>query len=186
MVRSSSGAARSLQGKSRRSKDLATLHSLADLSDEELVRRCRATLPHDTGAFETLVKRHSEQVFAIAYRMLGDAQEAEDQSQEVFVKVYRSFSRFRGDAAFSTLLYRITVNTCLDTLSKRQRRLQQVDADLAELEEIKLPRAGQQRERSPEQALLQNELGEGIQDALMALRDKLRTILTLRDVEELE
>ena len=162
------------------------MNPFADLSDEELVRRCQETLPDDTRAFEILVERNSDQVFAIAYRMLGDAQEAEDQSQEVFVKVYRSFNRVRGDAAFSTWLYRITVNTCLDGLSKRKRRVQPVDVDLAEVEEIRLPRAGQRGERSPEQALLQNELSECIQDALMALRDKERTILTLRDVEEME
>ena len=162
------------------------MNPFADLSDEELVWRCQETLPDDTRAFEILVRRHSDQVFAIAYRMLGDAQEAEDQSQEVFVKIYRSFNRFRGDAAFSTWLYRITVNTCLDTLSKRKRRLQQVDLDLAEVEEIRPPQAGQKGERSPEQALLQHELVECIQDALMGLRDKERMILTLRDVEEME
>ena len=162
------------------------MNPLADLSDEDLVRLCQETVPHDTRAFETLVERHSDQVFAIAYRMLGDAQEAEDQSQEVFVKIYRSFNRFRGDAAFSTWLYRITVNTCLDTLSKRKRRLQQLDVDLTEAEEMHIPQADQQGDRSPEQALLQNELVECIQDALMGLRDKDRTILTLRDVEEME
>jgi RNA polymerase sigma-70 factor (ECF subfamily) len=162
------------------------VNPLADLSDNELVQRCQETLPDDTRAFEALVERHSDQVYAIAYRMLGDAQEAEDQSQEVFVKVYRSLHRFRGDSAFSTWLYRITVNTCLDLLGKRKRRLQQIDADIAETEEINIPRSGQQGEFSPEQVLLQHELGECIRDALMALRDKERTILTLRDVEELE
>jgi RNA polymerase sigma-70 factor (ECF subfamily) len=162
------------------------VNSLTDLSDEDLVRLCQETLPDDVRAFAALVERYRQQVFAIAYRVLGDAQEADDQAQEVFIKVYRSIKRFRGDAAFSTWLYRITTNGCLDVLARRKRRLARIDLDVAEMEETRLTRIDQRGERSPEQSALRNELIECIKDSMMALRDRERLVLTLRDVEGLE
>ena len=162
------------------------MNSFADLSDEELVRLCQESLPDDVRAFAALVERYRQQVFAIAYRMLGDAQEAEDQAQEVFIKVYRSIKRFRGDAAFSTWLYRITTNSCLDALAKRRRHLPSIDLDVAEMEETRLKRVSQRGGRSPEQLALRNELIECIKDSMMTLRDRERLVLTLRDVEGLE
>jgi RNA polymerase sigma-70 factor (ECF subfamily) len=162
------------------------VNPFADLSDRELVRVCQQTLPDDVRAFEVLVERHSAQVYAIALRMLGNSQEAEDQTQEVFIKVYRSIKRFRSEAAFTTWLYRITVNACLDILNRRQRRPRGVDLDLAEAEETRLTPISRPGPASPEQAALRGELIDCIKDSLMALRDKERLILTLRDVEGLE
>lgn len=86
------------------------------VSDEELVARARAG---DVGAFDELVARHQERVYALAYRVLGDAEDAADIQQESFVRAWTSLSRFRGDAAFSTWLHRITLNLCL-TRKKRK------------------------------------------------------------------
>jgi RNA polymerase sigma-70 factor (ECF subfamily) len=161
--------------------------SFAELPDAALVQRCQETLPYDARPFEALVKRHREQVFAIAYRVMGEAQEAEDQTQEVFIKVYRSIKRFRGEAAFSTWIYRIAVNTCLDALSKQQRRPQRVETDIAEAEEAQCPiRTAARAEPTPEQATLRRELIKCIHDTMMALQDKERLILTLRDVQGME
>lgn len=167
-------------------EDDTTVNSLAKLSDEALVRRCRETLPQDTRAFEALVLRHQQQVYAVAYRMMGTAQAAEDLTQDVFVKVYRSLKRFRGDAAFSTWLYRVAVNACLDALNKRQRRALPLDIDLADVEDTQLLPRDQQSRISPEQAALRSELIECIRDTMMALREKERLMLTLRDVEGME
>jgi len=160
--------------------------AFAEFSDDALVRHCQERLPDDARDFEVLVERYRQQVYATAYRMMGNAPEVEDLTQEVFIKVYRSIKRFRGEAAFSTWLYRITVNTCLDSLNKRQRRPQRVDSDFIELEETRLPRTGQPKEMSPEQAVLRRELIECIRDTMMALQDCERLILTLRDVQGLE
>ncbi len=81
----------------------------------------------DTAAFEALVRAHSGPVYAHALRFFGEPQAAEDVVQEVFVKVFRSIHSFDGNAAFSTWLYRITRNTCLDMLRTGRRRPVPVD-----------------------------------------------------------
>lgn len=81
----------------------------------------------DTEAFERLVREHSGPVYAHALRFFGNPQSAEDAVQEVFIKVYRSLDTFDGTAAFSTWLYRVTRNVCLDMLRSGRRRPVPVD-----------------------------------------------------------
>jgi RNA polymerase sigma-70 factor, ECF subfamily len=85
----------------------------------------------DEAAFEQLVRAHAGAVYAHAIRFFGDAQAAEDVVQEVFIKVYRSLESFDGTAAFSTWLYRVTRNVCLDTLRSGRRR--PVPTDLVDI-----------------------------------------------------
>src|ERR687890_206436 len=75
----------------------------------------------DVEAFRLLVQEHSGLVYRVALRILG-TQDAQDASQEVWIRVWRNIERFRGDSAFSTWLYRITVNTCLSVRRKESRR----------------------------------------------------------------
>ena len=89
---------------------------------EELVRRCQATLPEDTQAFEQLVALYKDRVFATAYRLMGNRQDAEDQAQEVFLKVYRGIKSLDDAATLTSWIYRITTNTCFDALNKQKRR----------------------------------------------------------------
>ena len=72
--------------------------------------------------FKLLIKKYEANVFRTAIGFLHNKQDAEEITQDVFVKVYQSLSSFRGKAAFSTWLYRITVNTCLNYLRKKKRR----------------------------------------------------------------
>jgi len=85
-------------------------------TDAELVARFRRG---DQGAFAALVRRHERRVYNLAYRMIGRQEEAKEASQEAFLSCYRHLSSFRGDAAFTTWLHRITVNACYDLLRKR-------------------------------------------------------------------
>ena len=87
-------------------------------SDAELVARARQG---DEAAFEQLVLRHQRYVFNLAYRVLGDSAEAEDATQEAFVRVWRGLSGFRGQAQFTTWLYRIVHNLCLNRLPGLRR-----------------------------------------------------------------
>jgi RNA polymerase sigma-70 factor (ECF subfamily) len=162
------------------------VNSPAELSDEALVRLCQETLPQDTRAFEFLVVRHQEHVYAVAYRMMGNAQEAEDLTQDVFINVYRSLKRFRGDAAISTWIYRITVNACLDALGRQRGRGHLVDVDLADSEEIVQPVQERQAPITPEESAVHVELVDCIRSTMMSLQDKERLVLTLRDVEGME
>lgn len=81
----------------------------------------------DLDAFEELVRRHTGVVYAHAYRFFGDGAAADDAAQEVFIKVYRSMDTFDGRAKFSTWLYRITRNTCLDMVRSGRRRPLPID-----------------------------------------------------------
>ncbi len=81
----------------------------------------------DSAAFESLVRHHLDAVFGHALRFFGDRQAAEDAAQEVFVKVYRSLDSFDGRSSFSTWLYRITRNVCLDTFRRGRRTAVPVD-----------------------------------------------------------
>ena len=87
--------------------------------DEELVRRAQND---DPWAIEQLVLRYQKKVYQIAYQMLaGDEQEAQDLTQDTFLKAFRNIKRFKGNASFYTWLYRIVINTCLDARRRRRR-----------------------------------------------------------------
>lgn len=81
----------------------------------------------DLAAFESLVRRHTSVVYAHALRFFGDRSAAEDTVQEVFIKVYRSIDTFDERSRFSTWLYRVTRNTCLDQVRSGRRRPQPID-----------------------------------------------------------
>jgi len=95
------------------------------VDDAHLVTRARAGR---TDAFEELVRRHRDRVHRVALRMLGDPREAEDVTQDVFLQVWRSLDRFRGDSAFTTWLHRITVNRCLN-VQRARRPVEPLDTD---------------------------------------------------------
>src|SRR5882724_10853617 len=99
------------------------------LDDRELVRRAQG---EDKEAFEELIRRHQNRVFAVASGILHRREDVEDVSQQVFVKAYFSLKRFDQRAAFSTWLYKITVNECWDMLRKKKVRPLVYEADLSE------------------------------------------------------
>jgi len=107
----------------------AVSKAAAPVDDRELVRRAQA---EDQGAFEELVRRHQHRVVAVAGGILRQREDVEDIAQQVFVKAYFSLKRFDQRAAFSTWLYKITVNECWDLLRKRKVRPLVYESDLSE------------------------------------------------------
>ncbi len=97
-------------------------------SDED-VRLARACAEGDTAVFERIYREHGDRMKSIAYNHLGNTSDAEDAVQETFLKVHRAASTYTGEAAFSTWLYRILINTCYDALRRRQRRIQEAPID---------------------------------------------------------
>jgi RNA polymerase sigma-70 factor (ECF subfamily) len=97
---------------------------LTERDDPELIR---AANDGDVGAFEQLVRSHADAVYAHAYRFFGDAQAAQDATQEVWVNVYRALPEFEGRSAVSTWLFRITRNVCLDMLRAGRRVAAPID-----------------------------------------------------------
>lgn len=132
----------------------------------------------DSAAFEELVRRYRNDVFALSYHYLRDREEAWDISQEVFIKAHRALARFRGDASFKTWLLRITANRCKDFF--RKRRLQTVSFDESIATEDQ-----QSYALDPGRHLEAAELGQAIQTALDSLPEKHRTAFVLREFEGL-
>jgi RNA polymerase sigma-70 factor (ECF subfamily) len=99
---------------------------LEALSDEDLVRRFVSDGVAD--AVDVLLRRHQDHVFGLAFRILGNRADALDASQEVFVAVFRKAGSFRHQAAFTTWLYRLTVNACNDHARRRSRLPQPAEA----------------------------------------------------------
>lgn len=102
--------------------------SLSDAYEARLIARSQHG---DREAFGELVERYQSKVFNLAYRLLNDADEAADVSQEAFVRIYRGIERFHGGSQLGTWIYRIVHNLCLDELKKKRRR-PQVVADPAD------------------------------------------------------
>jgi RNA polymerase sigma-70 factor (ECF subfamily) len=150
-----------------------------NLSDEELVELCQKRLPGDTRPFTALVKRYQQQVLTTCFRLMGNRQDAEDQAQEVFIRVYRGLRRFEGRAKFSTWLYQITINTCHTALKKRATRSKYAETSLSTLHTVASPL------ESPEDTVLAQADLDLLTQALQTLNDEERAILTLRETNGL-
>ena len=134
----------------------------------------------DIGAFTKLVRDNSSLVYRVALRMLG-SENAQDASQEVWVRVWRNIKGFRGESAFTTWLYRITVNTCLSARRKEARR-EELEYSGDEMPHLPEPPGV---DADPEAAALSAERREEIKDALQHVRAEHRAALILRHMEGL-
>ena len=134
----------------------------------------------DVEAFRLLVLAHSGLVYRVALRILGP-QDAQDASQEAWVRVWRNIEKFRGDSAFSTWLYRITVNTCLSVRRKESRRATREYSG----EELPFLAEAPGGDADPESAALRAQRREEIQAALEHVRAEHRAALVLRHMEGL-
>jgi RNA polymerase sigma-70 factor (ECF subfamily) len=138
----------------------------------------------DYQAFDLLVKKYQHRLLALAQRFVGDPDEAMDVVQDSFIKVYKALGRFRGESAFYTWIYRITVNTAKNFLSSRQRRPQSVDLDLEELESSPSGYALHEV-ATPEAEAYRDQLEDIVMKAIDGLSQDLRTALVLREFEGL-
>ena len=139
----------------------------------------RSPLGLEPSEFAELYQTHSRPVYYLALRYLGDPQKAEDVTHDVFLKVYRKFSEFRGESSWRTWLYRITINHCQNLLQSWQRRNIHSNADDALWETAAGPA------ESPLRILETKELGQRIQKALDGLSEEYRLLLLLVADEEL-
>ena len=133
----------------------------------------------DVLAFAELVRSHSGLVYRVAMRILGN-DDAQDASQEVWIRVWRNLQGFRGESAFSTWLYKITVNTCLSERRKEQKRSTREIGD--ELSYLPAPTG---EEEDPETAAIAEERREELLRALGRVRAEHRAALVLRHMEGL-
>jgi RNA polymerase sigma-70 factor (ECF subfamily) len=145
------------------------------ISDAECVRRIQRG---ETETFEILVRRHEKAIFNVVYRMLGDYDDAAETAQEVFLSAYRAIGQFRGDANFSTWLYRIALNhasTRRKSTSSRQRRLVPID-DTELVDDVEL---------GPAETLEKKEIRQRVQRALKELQPEDAMVILLRDLQDI-
>ena len=147
-----------------------------NVEDQNLIARASRG---DVEAFTKLVRAYSSLVYRVALRMLGD-EDAQDASQEVWVRVWRNIKSFRGESAFSTWLYRITMNTCLSIRQRESRREEWEYSE--EMPYLPEPPGG---DADPETAALSAERRDEIQAALQHVRAEHRAALVLRHMEGL-
>jgi len=142
-----------------------------ELTDEQIVQR---TLDGEAEAFGILVRRWEKKVYGLAYRMLGHYEDARDASQEIFLTVYRNLGKFRGDARFSSWLYRIALNCCHDRL--RSRAVPTVP--LEETAEISV-------EDSMHDDIERQQRIDRVRTALRALPFEMRQVIIMKEYEGL-
>ena len=147
------------------------------LFENEIIR---SVLRGNVNDFEKLVTAYEKNVYNIALRMVGDPEDAADMTQETFIKAYRALSGFRGDSKFSSWLYRIASNVCLDFLRSRSRHpqvsLSTVDED--DRATFELPDMRQ----NPEEQLMKKLGMEAVRRGLEQLPEQQRQILVLREL----
>lgn len=155
----------------------------AEDPDLDAVRRARAG---DEGAFEQLVLNNQRRAFNVAYRILGDHDEALDLTQEVFMQAHRNLGQFRGDARFGTWLLTITVNQCRNRLKSWKRRsrsrhdsLSRPPGDTGAELERDLPDPG----ASALEAVEGRQLEELVREELKRIDEEFRTVLVLRELQ---
>ena len=140
----------------------------------------RSVLRGNVNDFEKLVTAYEKNVYSLALRMVGDPEDAADMTQETFIKAYRSLSSFRGDSKFSSWLYRIASNVCLDFLRSRSRHPQVSlsGSDEDERTAFELP----DMSRNPEEQLMKKLSMEAVRRGLEQLPEQQRQRLVLREL----
>lgn len=153
-------------------------------SEQQLVKR---TLHGETYAFEELVNTYQNKVYMLAYRYMGNEDDANDMAQEAFIKAYRSLRSFKGDSSFGTWIYRITTNVCLDELRRRKRKIVPLSLDepLATLDGDDIEREIVDQSLAVDVLFEQKEFTQNLQLLLDEMKPEHKIVIVLRDVMEL-
>ena len=162
--------------KSGRSRPVAPVGAS---DDRELVRRAQR---EDKEAFEELIRRHQHRVFAVAGGIVRRREDVQDVAQQVFVKAYFSLKRFDQRAAFSTWVYKITVNECWDMLRKRKVRPLVYEADLSEEQARQVISSAEKSKDEPDISE-RLEARQRVERLLDGLDERDRLMLILKEVE---
>ncbi len=163
---------------------MITLTSLSTRTDEELVQAAQAG---ETPAFDELVRRYTNVVYRILYKILRHEEDTQDALQDTFVSAYRALPRFRQDARFSTWIYRIATNAALMRLRKRRPDVVSLDAPLRgeEGEDSTARLEIRDWAATPDEELMNDETREAMEGAIAELPPDWRAAFLLRDVEGL-
>ena len=153
--------------------------------ERRLIRKLKE---RDERAFRELVADYGDRVYNLTYRMMGNAQDAEDVAQEVFITVFKAIESFRGDSKFSTWLYRITANHCKNRIKYLARRHERAKAEFDERVDRNSAAAavtapsGSPR---PDSRIEGMQLEKALQRCILELDDDQRVLVVLRDIQDL-
>ncbi len=155
--------------------------ALRDFEEKRLVKQAR---DGDVEAFERLIESVKLLVINTAYQYLKDYEDALDCSQEVFIKAYRNMASYRENSAFSTWIYQITKNQCIDMLRRNKTTNLSIEESMEDEDapEIQLSAPESQQ---PENNAIRNRQIETVRRAIDQLPDKLREVCVMRDIQEL-
>jgi len=163
-------------------KPTASGVSQPEPKDRELVRRTRRG---DLAAYEELVRRYQERIYATVYHMTSNHEDANDLAQEAFIKAYRALKSFRGTSSFYTWVYRIAVNKTINFLKQRRHRMQMSLNDLDANAEHDPDLVALISEKTPRRDVNLAELQEKLNAALQKLSEPHRLVVILHDVQGL-
>lgn len=153
--------------------------SFSDLEDRVLIEHCLEKGDEAEGAWEEIVRRYRRRVFGIAYKFTGRYEESQDLAQEIFLRVFRSLSKFDRTADFGTWLYSVSRNHCIDHYRSGRREREMLSQHEVSLEDIA------SRRFDPHRRIELRDKKEMLAEALLKLPDKLRQAVVLRDIQGL-
>lgn len=149
-------------------------------NEKVLIDRCKNG---EIQAFEELIRGYEKKVFNIVFRIIGNYDDAQDISQDIFVKVFKSIRNFKEKSSFYTWLYRITVNECMDIIKKRKKAsVYSLDTPI-ESDGDQITRDIKDSSESPEEKIERKELRSYIEEALNSISHEHRVMIILRDMQ---
>ncbi|HWO98668.1 MAG TPA: RNA polymerase sigma factor SigW [Bacillus sp. (in: firmicutes)] len=147
-------------------------------------RKIKQVKKGDQDAFAEVVEYYKDKVYQLCYRMLGNAHEAEDSAQEAFIRAYVNIHSYDSSKKFSTWLYRIATNLCIDRIRKKKPDYY-LDAEINGTDGLNMYSQIPADQKLPEDELEKLELQEHIQQEILKLPDKYRSVIVLKYVDEL-
>lgn len=155
-----------------------------DKMDLLISRKIKQVKKGDQDAFAEVVEYYKDKVYQLCYRMLGNAHEAEDSAQEAFIRAYVNIHTYDSTKKFSTWLYRIATNLCIDRIRKKKPDYY-LDAEISGTDGLNMYSQIPADQKLPEDELEKLELQEHIQQEILKLPDKYRSVIVLKYVDEL-
>jgi len=153
-----------------------------EIGDRVLVRRAQR---EDMRAYDVLVRRYQERIYATVYHMTSNHEDANDLTQETFIKAFRALKSFKGDSSFYTWIYRIAVNKTINFLKQRKNRVQMSLNDVDFNAENDPDLVALVSDKNPRRDLNLSELQEKLNGAMQKLSEHHRMVVTLHDVQGL-
>jgi len=150
--------------------------------NDDLLRRAASG---DMDAFEELIRGYERLIFNITYRVLGNADDAKDASQEVLIKIYKNLHKCANMKAFKSWVYTVANNTCIDEIRKRKNKTADSLDKFIQTEDGEIEKQLPADDVTPEESLLRKERRKDLQAAICQLSPQHRTLIVLRDIKGL-